>query len=70
MVNHRKELMFNLLNIEITFQILSIYKYFNKNSQLFNDILYEIKNQLVNYYDLNGMSVQSLEISYSRKYNK
>ena len=62
--------MFNLLNIEITFQILSIYKYFNKNSQLFNDILYEIKNQLVNYYDLNGMSVQSLEISYSRKYNK
>ena len=68
MVNHRKELMFNLLNIEITSQILSIYKYFNKNSQLFNDILYEIKNQLVNYYDFNGMSVQSLEISYSRKY--
>ena len=68
MVNHRKELMFNLLNIEITSQILSIYKYFNKNSQLFNDILYEIKNQLVNYYDFNGMSIQSLEISYSRKY--
>ena len=60
--------MFNLLNIEITSQILSIYKYFNKNSQLSNDILYEIKNQLVNYYDFNGMSVQSLEISYSRKY--